>query len=52
MGTDIEMLAMGNCIQRKDDQDPALKREYKDAFGARLTRSNRQMKKQQLVGYH
>jgi carbamoyltransferase len=32
MGTDIEMLAMGNCILRKDDQDPALKRDYKDAF--------------------
>jgi carbamoyltransferase len=32
MGTDIEMLAMGNCILRKDAQDPALKRDYKDAF--------------------
>jgi carbamoyltransferase len=32
MGTEIEMLAAGNCILRKDDQDPALKRDYKDAF--------------------
>jgi carbamoyltransferase len=26
------MLAMGNCILRKDAQEPALKRDYKDAF--------------------
>jgi len=32
MGTDIEMLSIGNCILRKDDQDPALKLDYKDAF--------------------
>jgi len=32
MGTDIEMLSIGNCILRKDEQDPALKLDYKDAF--------------------
>jgi carbamoyltransferase len=32
MGTEIEGLAIGNCILRKEDQDPALKLDYKDAF--------------------
>jgi carbamoyltransferase len=32
MGTDIEALAVGNCFVRKEDQDPGLKRNYKDAF--------------------
>jgi carbamoyltransferase len=32
MGTDIEVLVAGNCYLRKDDQDPALKLDYKDAF--------------------
>ena len=32
MGTDIEILAVGGCFLRKEDQDPALKRNYKDAF--------------------
>lgn len=32
MGTDIEMLAVGNCILRKDEQNPALREDYKDAF--------------------
>ena len=32
MGTDIECLAIGNCFLRKEDQDPALQRDYKDAF--------------------
>ena len=32
MGTDIEILVAGNCYLRKDDQDPALKLDYKDAF--------------------
>ncbi len=32
MGTDIELLAIGNCILRKQDQDPALKLDYKNAF--------------------
>jgi carbamoyltransferase len=32
MGTDIEVLAVGNCYLRKEDQDPGLKRDYQDAF--------------------
>jgi carbamoyltransferase len=32
MGSDIEMLSVGNCILRKADQDPALRLDYKDRF--------------------
>jgi carbamoyltransferase len=32
MGTEIEALAVGNCFLRKEDQDPALKRNYETAF--------------------
>lgn len=32
MGTGMETLAIGNCVLRKSDQDPALARDYKDAF--------------------
>ena len=32
MGTGIEVLAIGDCLLRKEDQDPALGRDYKDAF--------------------
>jgi carbamoyltransferase len=32
MGTEIEVLVVGNCFLIKDDQDPALKTDYKDAF--------------------
>jgi carbamoyltransferase len=32
MGTDIEVLVVGNCYLLKEDQDPALKLDYKDAF--------------------
>jgi carbamoyltransferase len=32
MGSDIDMLAIGNCILRKTAQDPSLKLDYKDAF--------------------
>ncbi|WP_119418722.1 carbamoyltransferase family protein [Desertibaculum subflavum] len=32
MGSDIEMLVVGNCILRKEDQNPALKLDYKDKF--------------------
>ena len=32
MGTDIEVLTVGDCFLRKEGQDPALKRDYKDAF--------------------
>ena len=32
MGSEIEALAVGNCFLRKRDQDPALKRDYRDQF--------------------
>jgi carbamoyltransferase len=32
MGTGIEVLALGNCFLRKEDQNPALGRDYKRAF--------------------
>ena len=32
MGCEIEALAVGNCFLRKEDQDPALILNYKDAF--------------------
>jgi carbamoyltransferase len=32
MGTGIEFLAAGNCVLRKDNQNPALARDYKNAF--------------------
>jgi len=32
MGSDIEVLVVGNCYLRKEDQDPALKLDYKNAF--------------------
>jgi carbamoyltransferase len=32
MGTEVEMLVLGDCILRKADQDPALKRDYRDVF--------------------
>ncbi len=32
MGTEIEMLVAGNCVLAKERQNPALKRDYKDAF--------------------
>ena len=32
MGTEIEVLVVGNCILRKEAQDPALKRDYSAAF--------------------
>ena len=32
MGCDIDVLAVGNCLLTKADQDPALARDYKDAF--------------------
>ncbi len=32
MGTDIDLLAIGNCIARKSEQDPALKQNYEDKF--------------------
>jgi carbamoyltransferase len=32
MGTEIETLAVGNCFLRKEKQNPALKRNYENAF--------------------
>ena len=32
MGTDMEVLAVGNCFLRKEDQDPKLTKDYKSAF--------------------
>ncbi|MBF0382020.1 MAG: carbamoyltransferase [Magnetococcales bacterium] len=32
MGTGIETLAIGNCLLRKEEQDPALMEDYKDKF--------------------
>ncbi len=32
MGSELDLLAAGNCILRKAGQDPALKLDYKDAF--------------------
>jgi carbamoyltransferase len=32
MGTEIDMLVVGNCVLRKEEQDPALKIDYKDDF--------------------
>ncbi|WP_026606339.1 carbamoyltransferase family protein [Methylocapsa acidiphila] len=32
MGTEIEFLAIGNCILHKEHQNPALARDYKSAF--------------------
>jgi carbamoyltransferase len=32
MGTEIDNLVIGNCFLEKEEQDPCLKRDYKDAF--------------------
>lgn len=32
MGTDLDVLAVGNCYLNKEDQDPALKQNYETAF--------------------
>jgi carbamoyltransferase len=32
MGSEIDVLAAGNCYLVKDEQDPALKQNYKDEF--------------------
>src|SRR5688572_11381756 len=32
MGSEIELLVVENCLLRKEDQDPALRRDYKNAF--------------------
>ena len=32
MGTELDMLAIGNCILHKSEQNPALKQDYRSAF--------------------
>jgi carbamoyltransferase len=32
MGSEIEVLTVGNCYLRKEEQNPALKKDYKNAF--------------------
>ena len=32
MGTEMEFLAVGNCVLRKEDQDPALAKDYKNLY--------------------
>jgi carbamoyltransferase len=32
MGTEIEVLAVGNCLLQKEQQDPALKTRYEGKF--------------------
>jgi carbamoyltransferase len=32
MGTEIEMLAVGNCVLRKSEQNSALKQDYRETF--------------------
>jgi carbamoyltransferase len=32
MGTEIDVLVVGNCFLRKEEQDPALKKDYKETF--------------------
>jgi len=32
MGSEIDVLAVGNCLLRKEDQDPTLALDYKGAF--------------------
>ncbi len=32
MGNELELLVVGNCVMRKSDQDPSLKRDYSSAF--------------------
>ncbi len=32
MGSDIELLVVGDCLLRKEDQDPALAKDYRDKF--------------------
>jgi carbamoyltransferase len=32
MGTDIELLVVGNCLLRKEDQNPALQMNGSDGF--------------------
>ncbi len=33
MGTELDLLAVGNCLLRKDRQDPSLRQDYRHRFG-------------------
>jgi hypothetical protein len=45
MGTELDILMVGNCVLRKGEQNPALKQDYRTAFKrvarARQARSTR-----------
>jgi carbamoyltransferase len=32
MGTELDILAIGNCLLRKSEQDPALRNDYRNQF--------------------
>jgi carbamoyltransferase len=32
MGTEIEVLAVGDCLLRKEEQNPALRQNYESKF--------------------
>jgi carbamoyltransferase len=32
MGTEIDVLVVENCLLKKEEQDPALKLDYKNTF--------------------
>ena len=32
MGTEIDMLVVGQCLLRKDEQNPSLRKDYKEEF--------------------
>jgi Predicted carbamoyl transferase, NodU family len=32
MGSEIEVLTVGNCYLKKEEQNPALKKDYKGSF--------------------
>jgi carbamoyltransferase len=32
MGNELDLLVIGNCVLRKAEQDPALKRDHSAAF--------------------
>ena len=43
MGTEIDVLAVGNCFLRKEDQDPALRHALRAHVRARLIARSRQL---------
>ena len=34
MGSELDVLVVGNCVLQKTEQDPALKQDYSQAFEA------------------